>query len=880
MKIEPFPWLREYYVDMNKLYTELILEKIENEVLGEKKRTLKGYVEMFDCKGRDKILMKGDPGIGKTTLWKKVGHDWAKGVFKQFSMIVFVFLKFVKPGETIENVIIQQNPELEGLNVTQVKLRACFEQFGNRCLIILDGLDEHGLGQNKDVLKIIRNQKMLGCGIAVSSRPHSISEVQQHFSTIVSVDSFTEEYARKFVSKFFTDKKEIEKIMTFKPSDSRESFPVHKSPILLSFLCIIVREKDIDLSDLNILIGDLYLKMVHSLYKKFTIRKGVQFVMSDFVRIVKKVGILALQTLLSNNPLLQKSEVFEITGDFAFEYGFFAGHEDFKLCTDPTADIYVTYGHRSLEEFFGSLWFIQGLDDGKSIDEILGSDWEQPIFMVNPLVLKFCLYLLSRQDLGFTHRDDCYEKLVSYVVNAIDHEQFAPHAIAWMYPAIDIMKSVYEGNRTELAFFRHVLEKCQYIKTLYLGEDIREQTIEKTDWFFGSLNKEVLGKLTLVSIGDYLPSEDCPDNTLTVSMNIDDTVGSELLDILLKKYHLRKRNPEVHLREEITSSIYDISTVTSQHIKEVHLWTGDHTTLITSGEIPHCPLLICLSLYGFQIDPSVPAAFTRAINEGKLPNLRCIELSDLTNNVANWPEVPEFCYQAHSLHLYLPGSDVQKLLSKLTCLMLQRSGLHNLHGIDRLFTQQLTKLCVLKLVGTDELVFSKLIKVLKQGKLPNLSELFMSGIEYSEGITHNLSLRDFEPKHTPRLEKVSLQGFIIPADELRKASQKLSSFQLRELKIRNIKGNAGCLSILFKNSLPALQSLTLGDKLHLEDMRSLSLASEQGKLPNLRHLFILDQRVNREAAHLFMGREKWNQLLTLRVEGCNVLGFGYEYLAS
>ena len=36
MKIEPFPWLRDYYVDMNKLYTELILEKIENEVLGEK----------------------------------------------------------------------------------------------------------------------------------------------------------------------------------------------------------------------------------------------------------------------------------------------------------------------------------------------------------------------------------------------------------------------------------------------------------------------------------------------------------------------------------------------------------------------------------------------------------------------------------------------------------------------------------------------------------------------------------------------------------------------------------------------------------------------------------------------------------------------------
>ena len=76
MKIEPFPWLRDYYLDMNKLYTELILEKIENEVLGVKRLTLRGYNEMFvpvqlNRSERDKILLKADPGMGKTTLGKK-----------------------------------------------------------------------------------------------------------------------------------------------------------------------------------------------------------------------------------------------------------------------------------------------------------------------------------------------------------------------------------------------------------------------------------------------------------------------------------------------------------------------------------------------------------------------------------------------------------------------------------------------------------------------------------------------------------------------------------------------------------------------------------------------------------------------------------------
>ena len=147
MKVEPFPWLRAYYVDMNKLYTELTLEKIEKEVLGEKKVILQGYEGMFIVNGRDKILIIGDLGIGKTTLGKKVGLDWARGKFEAFSMVFFVFLKLVEPGELIENVIIKQNPELEGLGISTEKLRGILDRFSDRCLLILDGLDEHGLGK-------------------------------------------------------------------------------------------------------------------------------------------------------------------------------------------------------------------------------------------------------------------------------------------------------------------------------------------------------------------------------------------------------------------------------------------------------------------------------------------------------------------------------------------------------------------------------------------------------------------------------------------------------------------------------------------------------------------------------------------------------------
>ena len=361
MKIEPFPWLEGYLINMDELYTELTLEKVEMKLLGEDRKKLRRYNEMFDRnkskhKNR-KILMKADPGMGKTTLGRKMSWDWGRGKFKKFSMIFFVALKLVKPGDPIEKIIMQQHPELEGLHVSQQKLKALLNKFSSRILIILDGLDEHGLGQNGDVLKMIKNQKLLDCRIVVSSRPHSSYEVQEHFSTIIRVEGFTESEAAKFVSNFFTDKNRITQILQFKPSDSREDFPVHKCPILLSFLCLLVKEEQIDLLDKNLTIGDIYFKMVQCLYKKFTIRNEVLYQDSDLTQVLKSVGQLALQTLKTNNPLLKKSEVERIVGDHAFDYGFFAGQENLRPCTNPIAEIYVTYAHRSLENFSGRLDF-------------------------------------------------------------------------------------------------------------------------------------------------------------------------------------------------------------------------------------------------------------------------------------------------------------------------------------------------------------------------------------------------------------------------------------------------------------------------------------------------------------------------------------------
>ena len=138
-------------MDIEKIYTELSLEKIENQPTGPEGKRIDDYKELFAERNvtketktiefpAKKILMKADPGMGKTTHGKKMAYDWAKGVFTAVSVVFFVSMKLVRPGDAIENIIIQQTPVVEGLSMTPVKVKAMvkaiLDHFSDRCLII------------------------------------------------------------------------------------------------------------------------------------------------------------------------------------------------------------------------------------------------------------------------------------------------------------------------------------------------------------------------------------------------------------------------------------------------------------------------------------------------------------------------------------------------------------------------------------------------------------------------------------------------------------------------------------------------------------------------------------------------------------------------
>ena len=85
--------------------------------------------------------------------WRKVHWEERSPTIgrRAYSLLFFCFIcfKLIRPGQTIESINIKQNSRLEALRVEEHKMSKMLNAFGDSCLSIFDGLDEHDYGTNE-----------------------------------------------------------------------------------------------------------------------------------------------------------------------------------------------------------------------------------------------------------------------------------------------------------------------------------------------------------------------------------------------------------------------------------------------------------------------------------------------------------------------------------------------------------------------------------------------------------------------------------------------------------------------------------------------------------------------------------------------------------
>ena len=803
------------------------------------------------------------PGVLKTTLVKKIAWDWAKKLFTKVTVVFFVFLKLVNPDDTIENVIIDQTPELEGLGVTTQKLKNILENYGEKSLLILDGLDEHAFGKNKDVLKIVKHQKYLFCNVLLTSRPHSTRDIEKYFDTIVKVEGFTQTEARKFALRIVPEEKKVDQVLNFNPTDLKESFALYNCPILLSFLCILVREDNIDLSSTEIPLGEIYTRMVRCLYKKYCIRKGIEFEESKLTAVLKLIGSLALKTLVSGNPLMKRSDVIREVGDDPFAYGLLIGHEDFRVIRDETADILITFAHRSIQEFLGSFCFIYNLNDGQTIESLLGADCPEPVFMVNPLFLHFCLWLVSSSEkyVALPNRETVSNTLLTYMLSRTYTSQLHISAITRLYSAVDFKRAVKENDELSLIFFGSFLERIDKVKSLTIRAD------QPIDWLLTHLHP-AFTDLTLLRLCSKrytsaqnrttfigLISETLPLTLpqFTTSTFCDKYLNIVLTDEIFRSEQFKKvlshckfldRPPAVYLYLQ-SGNRTELTNLLHKDLHKIHVLSTHAPTVTFTREVMRCPFLSHLSIVG-RFDKKIFLELNRAVQSRNLPQLTHLSFAGIID------QLPSLFHPVWSslryLNLYgcqLSSDYIRTLLSLKT-----ESRLRS----DAMFGR-LTCLTMIWVTVADATV-ALLREVLDQRERNNLTELNLS--------IPLCSIKTLKPELFAELTILRLEGSIKSPDDLKHLSNTVKNLKLQILDISHSSGITGTLSTLVGQTFPCLTTLVLSDcGLNSEDLRALAKGNVEGRLPELRHLDI--SRNIEDFDSLFSSECKWDNLVSINI---------------
>ena len=193
---------------------------------------------------RQRVLMEGVAGSGKSTLTQRMCCDYSNGHFAQdYSIVIHVALRSLPKDQqklSLQDLIFTSVGAADIVEEVAASITSCH---GQAVLFIFDGFDElsEEMRQSSLVHDIIKGHFLPQSSFVVTTRPISAGSLYHCVDRRVEISGFGKEEVKKYVTEYFASSnpsagKKLLSTLSLRPHIERLCYV----PLLLLMVCYIV----------------------------------------------------------------------------------------------------------------------------------------------------------------------------------------------------------------------------------------------------------------------------------------------------------------------------------------------------------------------------------------------------------------------------------------------------------------------------------------------------------------------------------------------------------------------------------------------------------------------------------------------------------------
>ena len=413
-----------------------------------------------ECKQPRKVLIEGNPGMGKTTYCNKVAYDWAINMknegdcLPEFEMVLLLKCRDVEIESDLWGAIDDQLLP-GGINPKEKeKFFEFIRQNQSKVLLVLDGLDELPSSKRPEFTDIIQGKILPLCHLVVTARHEAGIPVRKVCDTLLEIEGFTYQDIKEFIHKYFVAKEDLAERLLEKIHNEKILRDMAATPLNTALLCLLCEDFQGIFPESR---TQLYLEIAHCVLIRYRKKKGLPVENEDLIEIykdqLKLLGLIALNGLYEDNMYFEEKKLSSENADLP-EFGFLSaqpGSSKRRPC--------LCYGftHKSFQEFFAGYHLCCQLVNKETSPKILVTDTRY--FRELREVLKFtCGLLAVRSEEGAVALIKC----IANEVNKEDMEECLPAALEC------IKECKIEGRNFHLGLAR-TFGSCLTVHNAFLG---------------------------------------------------------------------------------------------------------------------------------------------------------------------------------------------------------------------------------------------------------------------------------------------------------------------------------------------------------------------------------------------------------------------------